>query len=65
VTISQLTEIKGLEFQHAFLFIGQALFRDLQEGFSGSGQATYHRRRLLRIPFSRAKDSLVTFVMAR
>lgn len=56
-------EIKGLEFQHGFLFLSPNTFNELQHGFSGSGQATYEKRRLMRIPFSRSKDSIVTFVM--
>jgi hypothetical protein len=59
-----LRDIKGLEFQHAILAISQALFEDLEHGFRGSGNVTYRRRRLLRIPFSRPKDSLVTLVTA-
>jgi len=61
---ADLNTVKGLEFQHAFLVIGESLFDELENGFKGTGQARYHRRRLLRIPFSRAKDSLVTFVTA-
>jgi hypothetical protein len=57
-----LTAVKGLEFQHAFLAIGSGLHDELEDGFKRSGQRRYHRRRLLRIPFSRAKDSMVTFV---
>jgi hypothetical protein len=61
---ADLNAVKGLEFQHAFLVIGKSLFDELENGFKGTGQGRYHRRRLLRIPFSRAKDSLVTFVTA-
>jgi hypothetical protein len=57
-----LRRIKGLEYQHAIIAIGEPLFRDLESGFEGSGAATYRRRGLLRIPFPRAKDSLVTIV---
>jgi hypothetical protein len=57
-----LTSVKGLEFQHAFLAIGRGLHDELEDGFKRSGQSRYHRRRLLRIPFSRAKDSMLTFV---
>jgi hypothetical protein len=57
-----LTKVKGLEFQHAFLVLGSAVHDELENGFKGSGTARYQRRRLLRIPFSRPKDSLVTFV---
>jgi hypothetical protein len=57
----EIEDIKGLEFQRVFIFVEQQLFHELQYGFEGSGQNVYHRRRLLRIPFSRAKDSLVVF----
>jgi hypothetical protein len=61
VDLSGIRAIKGLEFEHVFVFITRGLFAQIQNGFSGSGQAEYNKRRLLRIPFSRAKDSLVTF----
>jgi len=57
-----LSDVKGLEFQHVFVFLRRELYEQIEHGFRGSGQAAYHDRRLLRIPFSRAKDSLVTFV---
>jgi hypothetical protein len=60
---SSLRSVKGLEFQHVFLVVNRALFDELESGFEGSGQAIYHARRMLRIPFSRAKDGLVTFVV--
>jgi superfamily I DNA/RNA helicase len=63
LSLDQIEKVKGLEFQHVFLFIDKGLFEEIQKGFKGSGQKTYHRRRLLRIPFSRAKDSLVTFAI--
>jgi hypothetical protein len=59
----RLQEVKGIEFQHSFFVISSSLFNELNEGFEGSGQKLFHQRRLLRIPFSRAKDSIVTFVM--
>ena len=59
---SSLREIKGLEYQHVMLVINRVLFEELESGFEGSGQNVYHARRMLRIPFSRAKDSLITFV---
>jgi hypothetical protein len=60
----RLQEVKGIEFQHAFFAIGKSLFKELNEGFQGSGKKLFHQRRLLRIPFSRAKDSIVTFVVS-
>jgi hypothetical protein len=53
---------KGVEYQHVIVVVGEKLFRQLDRGFEGSGQAQYNRRRLLRIPFSRAKDSIVAMV---
>jgi len=58
-----LQEVKGIEFQHSFFVISSKLFKELNVGFRGSGQKLFHQRRLLRIPFSRAKDSIVTFVL--
>ena len=54
--------IKGLEYQHVFLFLKRETFKQLEGGFEGTGRSTYNLGRLLRIPFSRAKDSLVVFV---
>jgi hypothetical protein len=60
---ADLSELKGLEFQHSLILIGPDLFEELEGGFRGSGQGLYRVRRMLRIPFTRSKDSLVTFVM--
>ena len=65
VSFVSLGEIKGLEFQHCFIFLTEELYSALESGFKGSGQAVYNQRRLLRIPFSRAKDSIVTFVVKK
>jgi hypothetical protein len=58
----EISSIKGVEFQHVLVVIGPELYAQLEQGFEGSGQAVYNRRRLLRIPFSRARDSLITLV---
>jgi GTPase SAR1 family protein len=63
LSFDQIEEIKGLEFQHVFIFIKKEEFEEIQNGFTGSGQKNYRRRRLYRIPFSRAKDSVVTFAI--
>jgi hypothetical protein len=63
VSLANIESIKGLEYQHVFLFISRDLYEQVEHGFKGSGQSRYHERRRLRIPFSRAKDSLVTFVL--
>lgn len=61
-TIGDVEKIKGLEFQHAFVFVTRNLFNQLENRFEGSGQAAYNERRLIRIPFTRAKDSMTVFV---
>lgn len=63
VSLDSLEQVKGLEFQHVFIFLNYDLFQEIQQGFSGTGRNIYEDRRLLRIPFSRAKDGIVTFVV--
>jgi hypothetical protein len=41
------------------------IFKQHDAGFEGSGRNLYEQRRLLRIPYSRAKDSLVLFALPR
>jgi hypothetical protein len=55
-------DIKGVEFQHVFMVLTQATLDALQQPFSKVGLREYDRRRLFRIPVSRAKDSLVLLV---
>ncbi|MBS1848155.1 MAG: ATP-binding protein [Actinobacteria bacterium] len=57
-----LQQVKGLEYQHVLMTLGETLYSNIDSGFEGSGQYSYNRFRLFRIPFSRAKDSLTTFV---
>ncbi|MBK8464928.1 MAG: hypothetical protein IPL32_03780 [Chloracidobacterium sp.] len=59
--LERIEQSKGLEFQHVFIFIKRDIFDEIQNGFEGSGTATYIKRRRLRIPFTRAKDSLAIF----
>lgn len=61
VKAKSLKRIKGLEYQHAFIVASADLLAELDQGFSGTGRRLYEARRLLRIPFSRAKDSLAIF----
>jgi hypothetical protein len=62
VTLQQAQTIKGLEFQHALILISDRRYQDIIDGFTGSGRHLYNDYRLLRIPFTRAKDSLAIFV---
>ena len=55
--------IKGLEFQHVILVLGEHLYEQTQSGFEGKNTRTYESRKLLRIPFTRARDSLTTMVV--
>ncbi len=55
----KLSEVKGLEFQHVLIVLSLPAFAEMDIGFAGSGRNNYLARRLARIPFSRAKDSLV------
>jgi hypothetical protein len=61
---ARIQSIKGLEYQHVLLFLHGDTYVNVHEGFAGAGRALYASARLLRIPYSRAKDSLVVFVMA-
>jgi hypothetical protein len=54
--------VKGLEYQHVVMWLSAQRYDALQKGFSGSGQRLYNEYRLLRIPFSRARDSVAVFV---
>lgn len=62
ISTEALETAKGLEYQHVLLLLGDQEFSAVNFGFEGSGQKEYARFRLFRIPFSRAKDSLTTFV---
>lgn len=64
VGLNESHKIKGTEHQHALLFLTAKTFGEIEHGFRGSGQSTYNKRRLLRIPFTRAKDTLCTFVLS-
>ena len=63
ITINRLNDIKGLEYQHVAIILSADLHHELEAGFTGSGCRIYEERRLLRIPFTRAKDSLAVFVI--
>lgn len=63
ISTEEIHLAKGLEYQHALMLLGAELHSSLQSGFEGSGQSAYGRYRLLRIPFTRAKDSVTTFVL--
>src|SRR5262249_13350114 len=53
--------IKGLEYQHVVLVLSRDRLNAIERGFTGSGRPLYNEFRLLRIPFTRAKDSIGVF----
>jgi hypothetical protein len=63
--IPGVRSVKGAEFQHVMMFLSYPLYSELEQGFQAKGKNVYARRRLLRIPISRGKDSLVTYVWPR
>jgi hypothetical protein len=63
VRLHDVERVKGVEFQHVFVIITAKEYLRLAAGASGMGQREYDRLKLLRIPVSRAKDSLVFFVV--
>ncbi len=58
LSIDKLDQIKGLEYQWAILVISEKLADEVEFGFTGVTRRVYNNRRLLRIPFTRAKDGL-------
>lgn len=62
VGLRGIHEIKGLEFNHVAIVMGPELRDALEEGFQGSGRRQYDVYRLLRIPFTRARDSIAVFL---
>jgi len=62
VALSEIgSAVKGLEYQHVALVLSRERLIAVQNGFSGTGRRLYNDYRLLRIPFTRAKDSLAVF----
>jgi DNA helicase TIP49, TBP-interacting protein len=62
-SLSEVQKIKGLEYPHVVLVLTDDRFNAAQNGFTGSGRRVYDDYRLLRIPFSSAKDSIGIFVI--
>lgn len=63
VTLDDVESIKGLDFQHVLLVMGEANYREASAGFQGVGRRVYENRKLLRIPFTRARDSMTVLVL--
>ncbi len=65
IPLSQSLSVKGLEFQHSVIVMSESLFLQLENGFEGATRRGYEARQLLRIPMSRAKDSVTVMVHPR
>lgn len=63
IGLQDLRAVKGLEHQWVVLVLRESLYHELQEGFAGSTQRIYNARRMLRIPFTRARDGILTVVL--
>jgi len=63
VLLDDVAKIKGTEFLHGMVVLSSKRYADLEAGFKGSGRKQYALFRLLRIPFSRPRDSLAIFVV--
>ena len=61
-SLDALSEVKGVEYQHVSVLLSAQRYRDVEQGFTGSGRRLYDDYRLLRIPFTRGRDSLAVFV---
>lgn len=59
IAVKDAKSVRGVEFQHAILCLGETTFEEVTAGFSGSGQRRFHWRRGLRILLSRPRDSLI------
>ncbi len=53
--------LRGVEYAHVAVLLTKSEMDMVGSGFEGSGRTEYERFQLLRIPFSRARDSLAVF----
>lgn len=56
--LSNSKSIQGTEFQHVLILTTAQVVKDLTEGFKGKGGKETNRLRAMRVPISRARDSL-------
>ncbi len=54
-------ELKGLDYDHVLIFLSPPTYSAAFSGFKGLGQPLYNDYRKLRIPFTRARDSVAVF----
>ena len=63
INFSESVNVKGMDYQHCLMVLSKGLYKDISKGFEGSGQKSYEKFRLFRIPVSRPKDSLFIVVV--
>ncbi len=56
-------QLRGIEYQHVAVVLTESELTMVTDGFAGSGRTDYEKFRLLRIPFSRARESLAVFAV--
>jgi hypothetical protein len=61
--VPHIESIKGVDFQHAFVFLGLELHSWLQRPDPKTPGKQMEQRRLLRIPLSRPRDTMTVFVL--
>ncbi len=62
ISLSRVADdLKGLDYDHVLIFLSPVTYSAVFSGFKGSGQKDYNNYRKLRIPFTRARDSVAVF----
>jgi len=55
--------LRGVEYAHVAVLLTQSELEMVTKGVNGTGPKEYERLRMLRLPFSRARDSIAVFVV--
>ncbi len=55
--------LRGVEYAHVAVLLTQSELERVTKGVNGTGPKEYERLRMLRLPFSRARDSTAVFVV--
>ncbi len=56
--------LRGIEYQHVAVILTEGELAMVTDGFTGTGRTDYEKFRLLRIPFSRARESLAVLAVS-
>ena len=63
IPISKYRDIRGVEFQELFLFVGRIFWNEINRGKMGVGAEDWEKLACLHTILSRPKDSLVVFIL--